>query len=97
MKPQIALDYTKIAEPLAVDDILSNLQDCYAAHCRSAAKIIMWEHQWDYITKKSPILKPKYMVMNTELDDVGIKCTARPYKSTDGGTLWGTPVEVREA
>lgn len=95
MKPQTALDYTKIAEPLAADDILSNRQDYYAAHYRYVDKIIMWEHQWDYITKKSPALKP--MVMNIEVDDVDIKCTARPYKSTDGGTLWGIPVEVREA
>lgn len=96
MIAEVALDYTTFAPPLSVDDIRRDV-DAYATeHLGYPAKIIVWVHQWDYLTKAHRNLKPAYILEKAELDDVGLKVTMRPARASDGGTIWGIPVEVLE-
>lgn len=94
MIANVALDYTEFAPPLTADDVRRDLDEHYLSHCKYPDKIVVWVHQWDYLTKKYAHLKPAYILERAELDDVGLYVTMRPAKSSDGGTLWGVPVEV---
>ena len=94
-----ALDYTTYAPPLTVDDIRRDLDAHCCAHLDYPSKIVLWVHQWDYLTKEHRNLKPLYVVEKAEkaeLDDVGLKVTMRPWRVSDGGEIWGVPVEVLE-
>ena len=98
MIANVALDYTEWAPPLNEDAIKRDV-DCYQLmFCRTPAKIILWVHQWEYIAKKYAkyAQKPDYIITDAEVDLVGIYVKARPAESSDGGRLWGIPVEVRD-
>lgn len=90
-----ALDYTEWAPPLTAEVVLHDIQAHQAQSYRTPSKIIMWVHQWDYLTKRCANLKP-YVIENAELDGIGLKVTMRPPESSDGGRLWGVRVEVRD-
>lgn len=96
MIANVALDYTEWAPPLYADRVLADIQTHQMQSCRTPHKIIMWVHQWDFLTKQYAHLKPKYILEKAELDDIGLKVTMRPAESSDGGTLWGVKVEVRD-
>lgn len=92
----LALDYTEWAPPITADAILHDIQALQMRDCREPSKIVLWVHQWDYLTKRHKALAPKYILEKIELDDSGLKATMRPPESSDGGTLWGVRVEVRD-
>lgn len=98
MIANVALDYTEWAPPVTEDAIKADI-DCYRMmHCRTPSKIILWVHQWEYIAKKYAkyAQRPEYVIVDAEVDVVGINVTARPAESSDGGRLWGIKVEVRD-
>lgn len=92
----VALDYTEWAPPLTAETVLHDIQAHQAQSCHTPSKIIVWVHQWDYLTKRYKNLMPRYVVEKVELDGVGLKATMRPPESSDGGYLWGVKVEVRD-
>lgn len=96
MIANVALDYTEWAPPLTAEAILHDVQAHQMQSCRTPSKIILWVHQWDYLTKRFAYLKPKYILEEIKIDDTGLHATMRPPESSDGGTLWGIPVEVRD-
>lgn len=96
MIANVALDYTEWAPPVTMDALRRDLDTYYAQHMRSPRKIIVWVHQWDYLVKPHTHLQPKYILEKIELDGTGLNATMRPAESSDGGTLWGVPVEVRD-
>lgn len=92
----IALDYTEWAPPLTAEAVLSDIHAYEAQSYRTPSKIVVWVHQWDYLTKRYANLKPKYIVTDVEFDGFGLKARMRAAESSDGGTLWGVKVEVRD-
>ena len=53
--------------------------------------------RWDVDNPPQEVcLQPKYVVEKLEIDDIGLRATLRPAESSDGGRLWGIPVEVRD-
>ena len=96
MIANVALDYTEWAPPLTAEAVLHDVQAHQAQSYRTPSKIIVWVHQWDYLTKRHANLRPQYVLEKIDLDETGLKATMRPAESSDGGTLWGIPVEVRD-
>jgi hypothetical protein len=96
MIANVALDYTEWAPPLRAEAVLADITSYRSMFDRTPSKIVVWVHQWDYLTKQYENLKPKYVVDNVEVDGSGLKATLRPPESSDGGYLWGVKVEVRD-
>lgn len=96
MIANVALDYTEWAPPLYEDRVLDDIHTYEAQTGRTPSKIIVWVHQWEFLTKRYAHLKPLYILEKLDLDDVGLKATMRPAESSDGGTMWGIKVEVRD-
>lgn len=92
MIANIALDYTEWAPPLSTDAVLHDINVYRAQHFRTPSKIIMWVHQWGYLTNKYDVAKPAYILTEAEANFV----IARPAKSSDDGRLFGIQVEVRD-
>jgi hypothetical protein len=59
MTANVALDYTEWAPPPAADRVLADIQTHEMQSCRTPHKIIMWVHQWDFLTKQYAHLKLK--------------------------------------
>lgn len=47
---KVTLDYTKIAEPLGINDVHKDILEVRERY-HSVDEIVMWEHQWDWLTK----------------------------------------------
>lgn len=45
------LDYTSVATPLNFESIIDDIQEVRRYHGETPAKIIMWEHQRDWLKK----------------------------------------------
>lgn len=48
---QITLDYTGVAEPLKIEDVAADISEVNAYRYESPELIVLWEHQWDWLTK----------------------------------------------
>jgi hypothetical protein len=94
----VALDYTEWAPPLNEAAIRHDIDSYEAQFDRTPTKIIMWVHQWEYLAKKYKkyVEQPQYVATDVKVDLVGIYVTARAAESSDGGTIWGIRVEVRD-
>ncbi len=91
-----ALDYTEWAPPLSIEAVKGDIDAYESQFCRAPNKIIVWVHQWEYLTKRHKALVPQYILEKVEFDGFGFKGTMRPPESSDDATLWGVKVEVRD-
>ena len=97
MIANVALDYTEWAPPVTETTVKYDIDAYRSLSGRSPSKIIMWVHQWEYLAKKYKAAEaPQYIVAESHIDTVGLWATLRPSESSDGGRLWGIPVEVRD-
>lgn len=93
-----ALDYTKVAPPVTAEEIHADILHVQMESYRTPHKIILWEHQFDWIAKKIVPKKmtPEWILVDARTDDKGLLVSARKPDGYEGATLWGIPVEVRE-
>lgn len=101
MIANIALDYTEWAPPIYEDAIKMDIDSYRIMHGRTPSKIIMWVHQWEYLSKRYKDRYPAYIITEAQasfhgLKVYGIEAKARPAESSDGGQIWGVCVEVRD-
>lgn len=89
---KVTLDYTEYAPPLSEDHVRLDL-DRMALDYRSVDKIVLWEHQWDWIMKRYK--RPIGTIEKLTLEPEGFRATFRP--TPPGGSMWGIPVVVRSA
>lgn len=47
----IELDYTAVAAPLSIESVIADINEHYAKYCASPEIIVLWEHQWNWMTK----------------------------------------------
>lgn len=95
------LDYTTYAPPLTVDDIWRDVDAHCCAHLDYPSKIVLWVHQWDYLTKEHDNLRPRpaWIFDKVEFNERGDLCAVGRKLSValeKEGELWGVPVEVRQ-
>lgn len=48
---RIELGYTSVAEPLSIEDVVNDLEDCCARYAEYPERVILWAHQWEWMTK----------------------------------------------
>lgn len=98
MTANLALDYTKVARPVTAEEIYADIQCIQMESYRTPDKVIMWEHQFDWIAKKIVPKKmtPEWILVDAQTDEKGLLVSARKPDGYEGATLWGIPVEVRE-
>lgn len=87
----VTLDYTGFAGPLSADAIAEDITETQAQLCAEPEKVVLWEHQLDWIKKSIP---GRY---GTEYvwERVGLHGRTPPKPPGVGVTIWGVPVEVR--
>jgi hypothetical protein len=74
------LDYTTIPAPLTFDAIYEDINTCCADDF-APEKIIVWQHQWDWLVKSIPTHRVAEAYIAS-----AVKAPA---------TIWGVPVEVK--
>lgn len=76
---ETVLSYTTIAAPLSLEQISVDISEVYRLD-KSPAKIEMWQHQWDWLTK--------------DVDNTGSYLFGAPDMRVGYKSLYGIPVTV---
>lgn len=79
------LDFTDVAIPLTFDEIHADINQVLVEYSVNPEKIVLWQHQWDWLTKSIP----------TTLREVQVFQESTPLAPRPS-TIWGVPIEIRE-
>jgi len=48
---RIELDYTTVAEPLPIEAVMADIEECCTRYFEYPEVVVLWEHQWDWMTR----------------------------------------------
>lgn len=85
----ITLDYTTVARPIDVDAIIDDIRAARSSMGSEPEKIVMWEHQLDWIKKCAP---GRYG-MGYTWECIEHSTSRSKYSPT---LIWGIPVTVEK-